>query len=144
MGLLSKAENAANSFGNAVDGADRTGGDASHPALRKIKVPKKNLSDLKKKISEYQKVYRVFGCILFETKALEKDKVDFYEKLTKVTGNIGITSPINQDHALILLPSEMDRELIAHRLSKSLEAEPVLSFRAAGSDYVITRIKSIS
>ena len=134
MGLLTKAENV----------ADRTDGDASQPALRKVKVSKKNLGVLKKKISEYQKMYRVFGCILLENRSREKGKVDFFEELTKMTGEIGITSPLDQDHALILLPSELDRELIAHRLSRSLNAEPVLSFRAASPEYVITRINSMS
>jgi len=141
MGLLSRAGNVVNNVG----GVKRKGGDASQPAaLKKIKISKKNLGVLKKKISEYQKVYRVFGCILLENHAHEKGKPDFSEKLAKATGNLGITSPINQSHALILLPSEMDRELIAHRLSKSLNAEPVLSFRAANPEYVINRISSMS
>ena len=59
MGLLSKAESVAKKLATA-----KTGGDASQPALKKVKISKKNLSVLKKKISEYQKVYRVFGCIV--------------------------------------------------------------------------------
>jgi hypothetical protein len=134
MGLLSKAESIA---GNKS-------GDASQSALKKIRITKKNLGVLKKKVAEYQKVYRVFGCILLESQDNEKSKRDFCEALAKAAGNIGITSPINNSHALILLPSEMDRELIAHRLSKSLDAEPVLSFRAANPEYVINRINSMS
>ncbi|MDR1803354.1 MAG: hypothetical protein LBQ94_07070 [Treponema sp.] len=142
MGLLSKAESIAGSAG----GDNKTGGDASHSqrASRKIKISKKNLSVLKNKITEYQKVYQVFGCILLENHAHEKGKVDFCEKLTKATGNMGTTSPINHSHALVLLPSEMDRELIAHRLSKSLKAETVLSFRAISPEDVINRINSMS
>ena len=142
MGLLSRAENAVGNV-NAADKAVRTGGNASQPAIKKIKISKKNLSGLKRKITEYQKVNKVFGCILFENRSREKGKADFCEKLTKVTGNVGITSPINHGHALVLLPSEMDRELIAHRLSKSLNAEPVLSFRATSPEYVIDRINSM-
>jgi len=134
MGLLSKAENI----------AGKKDGDDSQSALKKIKISKKNLGVLQKRVAEYQKVYRVFGCIILENQAHEKGKPDFCEKLAKATGNIGITSPINNSHALILLPSEMDRELIAHRLSKSLDAEPVLSFRAANPEYVINRINSMS
>ena len=133
MGLLNRAENAAGYVG-----------DASEPALKKVEVPQKNLSVLKKNISEYQKIYRIFGCILLENHAHEKGTPDFFEKLTKVTGNTGVTNPINHDHALVLIPSELDRELIAHRLSKSLNAEPVLSFRAANPEYVIKRINSMS
>jgi hypothetical protein len=140
MGLLSRAENVVNS----VDSVNIKDGDASQPALKKIKISKKNLGVLKKRVAEYQKVYRIFGCILLENQAQEKGKPDFCEKLAKMTGNMGIASPINQNHALILLPSEMDRELIAHRLSKSLDAEPVLSFRAANPEYVINRINSMS
>jgi len=140
MGLLSKAENIAGSAG----GDNKTGGDALKRASKKVKISKKNLSGLKKKITEYQKVYRVFGCILFENHVHEKGKADFCEKLTKAAGNMGITSPINHNHALILLPSEMDRELIAHRFSKCLNAEPVLSFRAISPEDVIDRINSMS
>ena len=149
MGLLGRAENIANV--GAVNliaankaASDSTGGDALEPVSRKVKIPEKNLNVLKNRISEYQKVYRIFGCILLEDQACEKSKTDFCERLTKVTGNMGITCPVNNDYALILLPSEMDRELIAHRLSKSLNAEPVLSFRAVSPEYVINRINSMS
>ena len=140
MGLLSRAADVANRAG----GVNEPEGDASQTVLRKVKVSKKNLSVLKKKISEYQKIYRIFGCILLKNQAQEKGKVDFCEKLTKMTGNIGIASPINHSLALILLPSETDRELIAHRLSKSLNARSVLSFRAVSPEYVINRITSMS
>jgi hypothetical protein len=143
MGLLSRAENAAK-LGIANKLGGRTGGNASRPASKKGKISKKNLSVLKKKISDYQKENQIFGCILFENQTHEKGKPDFCEKLTKMTGDMGITSPVNQGHALILLPSEMDRELIAHRLSKSLNAEPVLSFSATSPEYVIDRINSMS
>jgi len=132
MGLMSKAEN-----------ANKTDGDASQSTLRKVKISIKNLDVLEKSISEYQKAYRIFGCILLENQAREKGKADFFEKLTKVTGDIGITGSIDQDHALVLLPTEMDRELIAHRLSKSLNARPVLSFKATSPEYVINRINSM-
>ena len=137
MGLLSRAE-------NVNDLADRTGGDASQPALRKVEVSETNLNSLKNRISEYQRVYRVFGCILFKNKTNDNGKADLCEKLAEMLGEIGITGSINHDLALILIPTEMDRELIAHRFSKSLNVEPVLSFRAVNPDYVINRISSMS
>jgi hypothetical protein len=139
MGLLGRAGDVAN--GLAANG---TSGNASKPVSGKVIIPKENLGVLKKRISEYQKVYRIFGCILLEDRAQESGKTDLYEKLTKVTGNMGSAGPVNSDHALILLPSEMDRELIAHRLSKSLNAEPILSFRAVSPEYVINRINTMS
>jgi len=138
MGLLCRAENVVNNVG----GINTINGEASQPALKKIEISKENLDVLEKKVAEYQKVYRIFGCILLENQAHEKG--DFCEKLAKVTGSMGITSSINNNHALILLPSEMDRELIAHRLSKSMNAESVLSFRAVSPEYVINRIISMS
>ena len=148
MGLLNRAENIANigvasklAANMAAEGIE---GDVLKPASGRVKIPKENLSILKKRISEYKKKYRIFGCILLEDHSREKSKTDFFEKLTKMTGNIGSAGPVNNDHALILLPSEMDRELIAHRLSKSLNAEPVLSFRAVSPEYIIKRINSMS
>ena len=140
MGLLSRAEGIVGDIN--VDGTNVVG-DASHHTSRKLKATKKNLSLLKKKIAEYQKIYRVFGCVLFEDRAYEKGKTDFFEKLTTITGDLGTTNPINHGFALVLFPTEMDRELMAHRLSKSLNAEPVLSFRAANPEYVISRIHSM-
>jgi hypothetical protein len=148
MGLLGRAENIANTgvaneltANMAAEGID---GEALNPASGKIEIPEKDLVVLKKRISEYQEKYRVFGCILLEDHALEESKTDFYEKLIKMTGNIGSVGPVNNDHALILLPSEMDGDLIAHRLSKSLIAGIVLSFRAASPEYVLDRINSVS
>jgi len=152
MGLMTRASNHVNSIDdtNYVDDVNRVGddyeadGSVSSKALEKFELSKENLTLLNSKISQYHEVFQDFGCILLELSDLEKDKADLYEKLAKMVGTMGITSPIKHGLVLILLPAEMDRELIAHRLSRSLSAEPILAFKANSPEDVINRIKSMS
>ena len=155
MGLMDRASNLANKLAankpaaneqQAPDkaGIDKADGTASQPVQKKDEVSKEDLDLLRNKISQYQAVNQDFNCILLKKNDYEKDNAVFYERLAKMMGTMGIINPIVNDFALILLPAEIDGELIAHRLSKSLNAESALSFKANSPEYVINRIESLS
>ena len=119
-------------------------GAASQSSQKKIEISEDDLDLLKNKITQYHAVHRNFYCILLESAEQEKSKPDFFRKLEKMAGNMGITGLVNRGAAMILLPVEIDGELIAHRLSKCLNAEPVLTFETNNPEYAINRIKSMS
>ena len=96
-------------------------------------------------IIRYHKINPVFNCVLLEIPASSggEDKADFCQKVSGMINKIGSVIPLPSGRPLILLPSSIDRELIAHRLSKSLAAMPLLSFEAASPESVLNNIRSM-
>jgi hypothetical protein len=74
-----------------------------------------------------------FHCIVFELSEGLKEMVD-------KAGTV-ISLPLNR--SLVLLPIAMDRELIAHRLSKNLSTKPLLSFEENSPENVLRKIDSL-
>ena len=140
MGLLSRASSILNSAGdvNYVDD------DSSAPVSIKIEISNDELDLLAEKVSQFHGLYQDIGCILLENTHHGRGKVSFLKKITEMIGTIGIVIPINHDLPLILVPAETDRELIAHRLSKSLNAKSIFSFNTDNPENVMKRIKSLS
>ena len=133
MGLLSRASNLPGIANKADDAASR-------PASKKIELSNEERSLLSKKISQYNELYRDFGCILFENTHHGRGRASFCKKISEMIRNVGIVIQINNGLPLILIPAEMDVELIIHRLSKSLNAKPILFFRANNPEYVINQL----
>ncbi|AEF83922.1 hypothetical protein TREPR_2494 [Treponema primitia ZAS-2] len=80
------------------------------------------------KINAYQKVNPQFqGIVLKKT---DKGKEDFAPELRLKLGALGETNLLPSGRALLLLPMPPDRELIAHRLSISLNTEVLACFEA--------------
>jgi hypothetical protein len=92
------------------------------------------------KVTQYQKTYGRFNCILFE---IPDGGSDLCQKLAGMIKYTGIVIPLSPSRPLILLPSSVDRELIVHRLSKTLKAAPLFSFEAGSPKSVLSKINSI-
>ena len=135
MGLLSRA--------NETGGASKADGVIPLSVLNKLEISKEELDLILVKISQYHELYPDFGCIFFENPHQESDKEDFCKKLSEMIGTIGIIIQTSQNLPLILLPPEMDLELVTHRLSKSLNAKPIFFISANNPWYVINRIKPL-
>jgi hypothetical protein len=52
------------------------------------------------------------------------------KKLSRMVSNFGVAFLLSPENSLVLIPGGMDRELLAHRLSKSLEAPVLYQFQA--------------
>jgi len=98
---------------------------------------------VEEKIALFHQTYLDFNCIVLENPAAEPVKADFCEKVSVMLDKAGTVIPLASDHPLILFPIAMDRELIAHRLSKTLNTKLLLSFEANNPENVITRIESM-
>ena len=99
---------------------------------------------IRESIAEYHSTYTEFNCIILEFSGSpgKKKLVTFCKKVTKTMDKAGKVIPLSNGRLLVLLPMRMDRELIAHRLSKSLNAAAVLSFGANSPDEAISRINA--
>ena len=96
-------------------------------------------------IAQYHKSNSDFGCILFENPEPggEGGKAGFCQRVTEMISNTGTVVPLPQGRPLILLPKAIDRELIAHLLSKNLKTAPLLSFEANSPENALSRINSL-
>ena len=107
------------------------------------------LISLEEKISQYHQGQGDFACILFEDPVPGKDKAAFSQKLARMIDNIGTVITLDHDRShdtshdrsLILLPPAVDWELISHRLSKSLNTKPLLSFKTNSPENALNRVK---
>jgi hypothetical protein len=102
----------------------------------------KNIASIKDEVLQFSRNYAIFNCILMEKPAYENGEKDFCNKVSEMVKFIGTVIPTSMDRPLILLPKAMDRELIAHRLSKNLNTGILLSFEADNTEKVISRLYS--
>ena len=97
---------------------------------------------LKEKIERFHSFNNNFNCIVLDPPAsiIEKEKANFMQKVTDIINVTGTVIPLSSGSPLILLPREIDRELIAHRLSLSFKTKPAFSFEANNPDSVCEKI----
>ena len=98
------------------------------------------------KINRFNQAHPEFNCILLGIPAGTEsgDIVTFCRKVTDMIGIAGTIVPLASGRPLILLSQTMDRELIAHRLSKILNARPLLSFHADTTENVLNHLQSLA
>jgi len=135
MGLLSKVESI-------------TAGLAIEPIKTFDSMPK----TLNEKIAQFQKNRGNFNCILFEIPGPSTgepaglhsgDREGFCRKVAEMLDKTGTIIPLNNGRPLVLLPLTMDRELISHRISKSLDSAPIFSIEADCPEKIINHINSL-
>jgi len=107
-------------------------------------------STVEEEIAQFHSTHLDFNCIVLENpcaageseySSVEKD--DFCEKVSVMIGKMGTVVPLPSGHPLILFPIVVDRELIAHRLSKTLKTKLLLSFEANNPENASTRLDSL-
>jgi hypothetical protein len=57
-------------------------------------------------------------------------KISFDQKISRMMSYLGAAGPLSGENTLVLIPQTVDRELLAHRLSKSLHAQVLYQFEA--------------
>ena len=104
-----------------------------------------SMKALKDKISEYHKIHEEFGCILLENPNSdnEEEKNSFCKRISKMLDMTGTVLALENARPLILLPRLLDRELIAHRLSKSFNTKVMSVFEADSPESVYIQIESM-
>ena len=96
---------------------------------------------LEEAITQFHYIHFDFNCIVLDNPAGEK--INFCEKVSSMLDTMGTTIPLTSDRPLILFPIAMDRELIAHRLSKTLNTKILLSFAASSPESALIRLDSL-
>ena len=110
-----------------------------------IKEQNRPRDSLKEKIAQYHLSHNDFNCIIMEIpgSAPTGEKAAFCRRVTDMISMAGTVIPLSSGSPLILLPSGVDRELIAHRLSSSFNTKPIFSFEANDPESVCEKISSL-
>jgi hypothetical protein len=98
--------------------------------------------EVKNTIIKYQKINPLFQGILLEVPPhFEEGKKNYFSvQVSQMVSSFGSAIPVSSAHILILFQKSLDRELIAHRLSKSLVSTTILDFEADNSEGVFALI----
>ena len=100
---------------------------------------------LEESIARYYEDNGNFHCLVFEYPASAggDEKAGLINKVSEMINKAGLVVPLSLSRPLILLPLSIDRELIAHRISKSLKTMPLLSFEANNPENALSKLKSL-
>ena len=141
MGLLDRAKNA---VGSGPAPKENLSGAVEETSLEHIP---EELQSVEEEIVHYHVANPEFSCIILEhpmgSSASEEDKANFCRKVSGMVNMFGSSIALPTGCPLVLFPSSLDRELIAHRLSKSLDTAALLSIEAKSPENVLSHIKSM-
>jgi hypothetical protein len=104
-----------------------------------------HISDpLEAAIAQYNKINSRFNGIVLDLPAgTAKDKAEEFNKAVyNMTALLGITVALPSGRSLILLPAPLDKELVAHRLSNSLNTKALMVFKAESPGEALDLIRS--
>jgi hypothetical protein len=109
---------------------------------------------IKDSVAEYHASHTVFQAIVFELPSRNVAAYDTRQRLASMVSLLGIVIPLNDAYTsgartdgacaardLALFPREIDRELIIHRLAKSLGVVSPRSFEADSPERVLALLE---
>jgi hypothetical protein len=93
-------------------------------------------------IRQYLKNQSFFQGIILQFPRQEngETKADFTEKVSRMVSSFGSVFSLSTGNCLTLFSKTMDRELLAHRLSKSLNTQVVYHFQADDPDTALSQL----
>ncbi|MDR2618765.1 MAG: hypothetical protein LBC62_07835 [Treponema sp.] len=128
--------------------------DIINPQIDRVIIREKQDGDREEGLSEsgvsvetsliqYHKMNSVFGGILVDLPETIKDdeKDDFIQKVSRMTSLFGMVTALPAGRCVVLLPRNIDRALIAHRLKNSLKTGILESFDAGSPGEAIEILK---
>jgi hypothetical protein len=119
-------------------------GDIQNPpdtSVEKVLI-EKNRNRIQTEIDKFQDRYPVFYGIVLKGPPGAKANEDFTARISAMIRLFGICTALPGFRQLLLLPGNADKELIQHRLSKSLNTEPILSFKADTTEKALALVKN--
>jgi hypothetical protein len=99
---------------------------------------------LKKEILKYCNTYTsVHGIVLSYPKNYDEKKEgeSFNQQVNRIITALGTAVPLSPRYSLVLFSNTIDRELLAHRLSRSLETETPVIFKSDNAASVVEYIR---
>ena len=91
------------------------------------------------RIFQFFKTYKKINCIAYSARGLNNSKLSIQNIIDKV----GTLITLPQGDFVILMKESVDRELVSHRLSKSLNINPILSLHTDNPEILISKIGKV-
>jgi len=106
-------------------------------------------SAVERELVQFHAAHGAFSGVLLETQAAGPGENALNGEVRRMLAAFGAAIPLNPaaaaaprtDRSLALLPAGMDRELIAHRLTRSLRAKQALAFEAENPAQALSLLK---
>jgi hypothetical protein len=102
------------------------------------------VGELESEIARYCNTFTsVHGIVLSCPKNYDENKEgeSFIRLLNRILAALGTAVPLSSGYSLVLFPNTIDRELLAHRLSRSLETETPVVFQSDNVASVVEYIR---
>ncbi|MDR2068678.1 MAG: hypothetical protein LBP71_02285 [Spirochaetaceae bacterium] len=93
------------------------------------KAASRVIRQIEEELIQCHRAYGVFGGIIFEIPENTEYR-DFNDEVASMTASFALTMPLPPFYCLILFPSSIDKELLAHRISRTLNTEVFLFFES--------------
>lgn len=98
------------------------------------------IEQIKKELIQYHTVEGVLTGIIFEAPEVTEPPGD-RDQAAVITASFAVTLSLPAFRCLMLLPSSIDTELAAHRISKTLKREALCTFESESPGEVLERLR---
>ncbi|MDR2630632.1 MAG: hypothetical protein LBC60_06895 [Spirochaetaceae bacterium] len=98
------------------------------------KAASRDIRQIKEELIQYHIAHGGFSGIIFE-KPENTDWRDFNDAVSTITASFALTLPLPAFRCLMLFPSSIDKELVAHIISRTLGTEVSFIFEAETPDW---------
>ncbi|MDR2363047.1 MAG: hypothetical protein LBD65_01340 [Spirochaetaceae bacterium] len=98
------------------------------------------IEQIKKELIQYHRVQGVLKGIIFEAPEVIEQRGE-RDPAAVITASFAVTLPLPVFRCLMLLPSSIDTELAAHRISKTLNREALCTFESESPGEVLERLR---
>ncbi|MDR2758972.1 MAG: hypothetical protein LBB78_06305 [Spirochaetaceae bacterium] len=93
------------------------------------KAASRGIRQIEEELIQYHMAYGVISGIIFETPE-NMEYQGFIDELSATTASFALTLPLSTFRCLILFPASVDKELVAHRISRTLKIEACFLFES--------------
>jgi hypothetical protein len=93
------------------------------------KAGARNRGQINEVLVHYQRDHVVFNGIIFEAPQ-NRGPSGYIDPVSAITASFAVTLSLPMFRCLMLFPSSVDKELVAHRISKTLKREALCIFES--------------
>jgi hypothetical protein len=144
MGLLSKAVEKTQGSAKTAEGGKRGKIRENAPVPPEYQAVDGLPGELKNEIIKYCNTYTsVHGIVLSYPRHYDEKKEgeSFNRQVNRIIAVLGTAVPLSPRYSLVLFSNTIDRELLAHRLSRSLKTEVPVVFQSDNAASVVEYIR---
>jgi hypothetical protein len=95
---------------------------------------------IKKELIQYHTAHGVFNGIIFEAPKTREQSTSG-DPVSAITASFAVTLSLPAFRCLMLFPSSIDKELVAHRISKTLKREALCIFESGSPGEALERLR---